>query len=121
MAEQRGGRPIASSMRPRAATKLSRAKSNISGARSCAGLRRKNRRYQLQRHQAAAAFVSERGKIILADFGRVWPHQRRLAESIKQVATSRCCRSHQCCSHGARTWNSFLEKTSNISAIAATW
>src|SRR3982074_3879303 len=87
MAEQRGGRPIASSMRP------------TGGDKAIAGKKQYFRRKKLCRFcvekiddinykdtRLLHAFISERGKITPRRISGVCaPHQRPLAESINQA------------------------------------
>ena len=87
MAEQKGGRPISSSMKP------------TGGDKAIAGKKQYFRRKKLCRFcvekvddinykdtKMLHAFVAERGKIIPRRISGVCaPHQRRLAEAIKQA------------------------------------
>ena len=87
MAEQKGGRPIASSMKP------------TGGDKAIAGRKQYFRRKKLCRFcvemiddinykdtRLLNGFVSERGKITPRRISGVCaPHQRRLAEAIKQA------------------------------------
>ena len=87
MAEQKGGRPIASSMRP------------TGGDKALAGKKQYFRRKKLCRFcvdkiddinykdmKLLNSFISERGKITPRRISGVCaPHQRRLAEAIKQA------------------------------------
>ncbi|HYI96768.1 MAG TPA: 30S ribosomal protein S18 [Bryobacteraceae bacterium] len=87
MAEQKGGRPIASSMRP------------TGGDKALAGKKQYFRRKKLCRFcvdkiddinykdiKLLNAFISERGKVTPRRISGVCaPHQRRLAEAIKQA------------------------------------
>jgi small subunit ribosomal protein S18 len=87
MAEQRGGRPIAGSMRP------------TGGDKATAGKKQYFRRKKMCRFcvdriddinykevRLLNAFMSERGKITPRRISGVCaPHQRRLAEAIKQA------------------------------------
>ena len=87
MAEQRGGRPIAASMKP------------TGGDKAIVGKKQYFRRKKLCRFcvekiddinykdvRMLMSFISERGKITPRRISGVCaPHQRRLAESIKQA------------------------------------
>jgi small subunit ribosomal protein S18 len=87
MAEQKGGRPISSSMRP------------TGGDKAIAGKKQYFRRKKLCRFcvekiddinykdmRLLNSFISERGKITPRRISGVCaPHQRRLAEAIKQA------------------------------------
>ena len=87
MAEQKGGRPISSSMKP------------TGGDKAIAGKKQYFRRKKLCRFcvekiddinykdtRMLSAFISERGKITPRRISGVCtPHQRRLSEAIKQA------------------------------------
>lgn len=87
MAEQKGGRPISSSMRP------------TGGDKAIAGKKQYFRRKKLCRFcvekvddinykdtRMLSSFISERGKITPRRISGVCtPHQRRLSEAIKQA------------------------------------
>ena len=87
MAEQKGGRPIASSHAAHRRRQSHRDQEAVFPAQEAVPvLRREDRRHQLQRHTLLNAFISERGKITPRRISGVCaPHQRRLAEAIKQA------------------------------------
>ena len=87
MAEQRGGRPIAGSMRPTGGDKaIATKKQYFRRKKLCRFCVEKIDDINYKDTRLLSAFISERGKITPRRISGVCaPHQRRLAESIKQA------------------------------------
>lgn len=85
MAEQKGGRPIASSMRPTGGDKAIGAKKYFRRKKLCRFCVEKIDDINYKDTKLLLSFISERGKITPRRISGVCaPHQRRLAEAIKQ-------------------------------------
>ncbi len=86
MAEQKGGRPISSSMRPTGGDKANATKKQyFRRKKMCRFCVEKIDDINYKDTKVLAAFISERGKITPRRISGVCaPHQRRLAEAIKQ-------------------------------------
>src|SRR5881392_1381545 len=87
MAEQRGGRPISGSMRPTGGdTAIATKKQYFRRKKLCRFCVEKIDDINYKDTRLLSAFISERGKITPRRISGVCaPHQRRLAESIKQA------------------------------------
>lgn len=87
MAEQRGGRPISNSMRPTGGDKaIATKKQYFRRKKLCRFCVEKIDDINYKDTRLLSAFISERGKITPRRISGVCaPHQRRLAESIKQA------------------------------------
>jgi len=87
MAEQRGGRPISGSMRPTGGDKaIGTKKQYFRRKKLCRFCVEKIDDINYKDTRMLGSFVSERGKIVPRRISGVCaPHQRRLAESIKQA------------------------------------
>jgi small subunit ribosomal protein S18 len=88
MAEQRGGRPIAASQRPTGGDKAAAVgkKQYFRRKKVCRFCVEKIDDINYKDTRLLSAFISERGKITPRRISGVCaPHQRRLAESIKQA------------------------------------
>lgn len=86
MAEQKGGRPIAGSMRPTGGDKAIAGKKYFRRKKLCRFCVEKIDDINYKDMKLLTSFISERGKITPRRISGVCaPHQRRLAESIKQA------------------------------------
>jgi small subunit ribosomal protein S18 len=87
MAETRGGRPVAASQRPTGGDKAVGAKKQYFRRKKvCRFCVEKIDDINYKDVKLLSSFVSERGKIVPRRISGVCtPHQRRLAESIKQA------------------------------------
>src|ERR1700733_11946345 len=87
MAEQRGGRPISGSMRPTGGDKaLATKKQYFRRKKVCRFCVEKIDDINYKDLRMLSSFISERGKIVPRRISGVCtPHQRRLAQAIKQA------------------------------------